>query len=59
MRPCKRELVVDRWCEATNGQHWDRIVLPREPKTIQEQMWVSEVLPTRLMPGGRIEVANA
>jgi len=45
------------WCDSTYGYTYDTIVLPREPRTLLEKVWVNEVLPTRLRPGGVIQRA--
>lgn len=49
----ERELAV--WQGAHHGP-LDRIVLPREPATDAERLWVDTELMTRLVPGGVIEV---
>lgn len=43
-----------RWCSSTYGRSVDTIHLERMPDTGRERVWVFDVLPTRLRPGGQI-----
>lgn len=42
------------WCGATYGSVFDLIRLDRAPRDDRERVWVTEILPTRLAPGGVI-----
>ena len=52
----ERVLVITRWLGAHHGP-LEKIVLPREPATEEERLWVETELLTRLVPDGKIEVA--
>lgn len=47
-------LSESTWPMSTYGQCYDLILLNRMPENEYERVWVTEVLPTRLAPGGRI-----
>jgi hypothetical protein len=56
--PPERVFVVTHWLGAYTGRSLDRIVLPREPVTEEDRLWVESELRTRLNPGGKIEIAD-